>query len=141
PARLYRDGTEIKILPDRDGHRLDVDRAREDTLAAIEQANHGSVELHALPVVSQVTAADLEPLREQTQALISGPVVIRQADHQWEIEQKTLVDALVLPQPPDHKPPELRIERITPILESIAKEVYKAPRNAVLAWDQGVHVI
>jgi len=141
PARLYRDGTEIKILPDRDGHRLDVDRARKDTLAAIDQAHRGTVELHVLPVVSQVTKADLEPLREQTQTLISGPVTIRQGDQKWEIEQKTLIEALVLPQPPDHKPPELRMERITPILESIAKEVYKAPRNAVLGWDQGVYVI
>ncbi|HVL22564.1 MAG TPA: VanW family protein [Thermomicrobiales bacterium] len=140
-ARLYREGAEIKILADRDGRQLDVDRARQDTIAAVEEARRATVELTVQPVVSQVSTEDLEPLRAQTQTLISAPVVIRSGDHKWQIEQETLIEALVLPVPPEYTPPALTTDRIAPILEAIAKEMYAAPRNAVLGWDGGLYVV
>jgi vancomycin resistance protein YoaR len=140
-ARLYRSGAEIQILGDRDGRQLDIERARQDTIAAIEDARRSTVELTVQPVASQVSSEDLEPLRAQTQALISGPIVVRQGDHMWEIAQDTLIEALVLPQPPDNNPPELKTDRILPILDAIAQEMHSAPRNAVIGWDQGPYVV
>ena len=140
-ARLYRSGAEIHILEDRDGRKLDIDRARRDTIAAVHSARRQTVSLHATPVTSQIRAEDLEPLRQQTQTLISGPIDIRRGDHKWTIEQQTLIEALVLPQPPEHNPPTLRAERIQPILDAIAQEMYVAPRNAVLGWDEGLYIV
>jgi len=140
-ARLYRSGTEILVLEDRQGRKLDIDQARADTIAAVNAASRAEIELTVVPVTSQVTAADLEPLRVQAQTLISGAIDIRQGDNKWTIEQQTLIESLVLPQPPDHNPPELQAERLQPILDAISREMYRAPRNAVLGWDDGVYVV
>src|SRR5690606_2713821 len=70
-ARLYLSEGQVKVLANRDGRQLDIEQAVHDTISAIQTASHASVTLHTVPVVSQITAADLEPLQQQAEILVS----------------------------------------------------------------------
>ena len=140
-ARLYLSGTTVEILPNRDGRQLNIEQAMADTTNIIESGTRGTVMLHDVTVVSQVTQEDLEPLRQKAQTMISSPIAIQNGSSTWTVGTDMLVDALVLPQESDNLEPYLDRETLTAGLQVIADEVYASPQNAVLTWDNGLQVL
>lgn len=140
-ARLYRSGTSVEILPNRDGRQLNIDQAVADTTNIIESASRGTVTLQDVTVVSQITVDGLEPLRQLAQTMISAPVTIQDGSSTWTVGTDMLIDALVLPPEGELTEPYLDKDNLAAGLQVIADEVYAAPQNAVLGWNGGVEVI
>src|SRR5690606_35989256 len=92
-ARLYLSGGKVEILPNRDGRQLNIEQAIHDTVNIVESAKRGTVSLRAVSVVSQVTAEDLEPMRELAQTMISAPVSIQDGASTWTVGTDMLLDA------------------------------------------------
>lgn len=136
-ARLYLSGNTIEILADRNGRKLDVEKAASDTVNAVESAERTTVVLNAVPVISSVTAADLEPVREQTQRLIAEPISVTRGDAVWTVNTDMLIDALVFPMEGEDPTPYLDPDRLSSGLQNIADEMYRPPQNAVVGWDGG----
>ncbi len=140
-ARLYRSGTTVEILPNRDGRQLNIDRAMADTTNIIESSARGTVTLQDVTVVSQITVDDLEPLRQHAQTMISAPITIQDGSSTWTVGTDMLIDALVLPAEGELTEPYLDENSLGAGLQVIADEVYAAPQNAVLGWNGGLEVI
>jgi vancomycin resistance protein YoaR len=140
-ARLYLSGTNVEILPNRDGRQLNIEQAIADTRNIIESARRGTVTLRDQAVVSQVTTADLEPHRVAAQTMISGPILIQDGSSTWTVGTDMLVDALVLPAEGELTEPYLDPTVLSAGVQVIADEVYQAPKNAVLTWNGGVDVL
>lgn len=140
-ARLYLSGGKVEILPNRDGRQLNIEQAIHDTVNIVESAKRGTVSLRAVSVVSQVTAEDLEPMRELAQTMISAPVSIQDGASTWTVGTDMLLDALVLPPEGELSEPYLDPEVLASGLQVIADEVYRAPKNAVLTWNGGLDVL
>ncbi len=140
-ARLYRSGTAVEILPNRDGRQLNIDRAMADTANIIESSARGTVTLQDVTVVSQITVDDLEPLRQLAQTMISAPITIQDGSSTWTVGTDMLIDALVLPAEGELTEPYLDEGSLSAGLQVIADEVYAAPQNAVLGWNGGLEVI
>lgn len=140
-ARLYLSEGTVRVLDDRDGRQLDVESAMQATHAAVLAATRTSIELETLPVVSQVTSADLEPLREQAETLISDAIRIVSGDTRWTVPKEMLTSALVLPPEGEVSPPYLDEEMLAGAMQDIADEMYTPPVNAVVGWDGGVYAV
>lgn len=140
-ARLYLSGTTVEILPNRDGRQLNIEQAMADTTNVIESGTRGTVTLRDVTVVSPVTKEALEPLRQKAQTMISAPISIQDGSATWTVGTDMLIDALVLPQGGDDLEPYLDRETLAAGLQVIADEVYAAPQNAVLTWDNGLQVV
>lgn len=140
-ARLYRSGTSVEILPNRDGRQLNIEQAIADTTNIIESSARGTVTLQDVTVVSQITVEDLEPLRQRAQTMISAPVLIQDGSSTWTVGTDMLIDALVLPAEGELTEPYLDENSLSAGLQVIADEVYAAPQNAVLGWNGGLEVI
>jgi vancomycin resistance protein YoaR len=140
-ARLYRSGTTIEILPNRDGRQLNIDQAVMDTTNVIESAKRGTVTLRAVPVVSQITVEALEPHRVAAQTMISAPISVQNGSSTWSVGTDMLIDALVLPPEGELVAPYLDTKVLSAGLQVIADEVYQAPKNAVLTWTTGLEVL
>lgn len=140
-ARLYLSGSSVEILPNRDGQQLNMEQAVIDTENVVETAKRGTVTLRAVPVVSQITVEDLEPLREAAQTMISAPVSIQDGATTWTVGTDMLLDALVLPPEGELVDPYLDTGVLSAGLQVIADEVYLAPQNAVLTWTNGLEVL
>lgn len=140
-ARLYfSDGT-VKLLDNRDGRQLDIDRAVAITRTAIPAATRTRVELETLPVVSQVTSDDLASVHQQAQTLISDTIRIVSGDTRWTVPKEMLINALVLPEEGEISPPYLDQEMLAGAMGDIADEMYTPPVNAVVGWDGGVFAV
>ena len=140
-ARLYISEGQVKILTNRDGRQLDIEQAVHDTASAIQTASPASVELHTVPVVSQITTADLEPLQEQAEILISNSVSVTSGGTRWDIPREMLMEVLVLPEEGATTSPTLDAESLATGLQGIADDVYVAPVNAIVGWDGGVYAV
>ncbi len=141
-ARLYMSEGEIRILEDRDGRQLDIDQAMQDVTSAVESAEFAEISLTTQPVVSQVTVADLEQMKVDTETLISDSVSVTSGSTRWTIPRDMLVEVLTFPPVEESLvPPWLDAERLATGLQGIADEMYRAPQNAVLGWNDGLEVI
>ncbi|HEV2072581.1 MAG TPA: VanW family protein [Thermomicrobiales bacterium] len=140
-AQLYLSGDEIKILKNRDGRQLDIERAVQDTVAAVQSARRSTVSLTTVPVVSPITVADLEPVRVQTEILISDGVTVQYGNTRWNVPREMLIESLTFPDEGDPTAPWLDAGMIAAGLQGIADEMYAAPVNAVVGWDSGVYAV
>lgn len=140
-ARLELTDSGVEIIPNVDGQRLDIDAAERNARNQIETAVRGTISLTTVPVVSQVTAADYEPLKAAANTLISAPVFVSLGDSSWTVDEETLRSALRLPAAGQLDAPTLDRETIGAGLSSVADAVYTDPVNAVFGWDNGLYLI
>lgn len=140
-ASLYLDGDQVRIQPNEDGRKLDIEAAANATRRIIQSAKRGQVELTAKAVVSQITAEMLEPKRELAQTMINGGVDINTGDDVWRITQATLRSALVLPERGVLTDPTFDERVIGEEFTEMAEAVKSSPKNATLGWDDGLTVI
>ncbi|HEV2066824.1 MAG TPA: VanW family protein [Thermomicrobiales bacterium] len=137
-ARLVRRGSEIQILADQTGSKLDIDQARADIQAAVQHPTPSEIALGTLDIPPDVTSSDLEGAKEDAVVLVSDPVVIELDEMSWELTSNDLTAALMIPKDGDAK---LDTSTFTPILTNFADEARREPTNAVLGWDGGLYVV
>lgn len=140
-ASLYLDGDQVRIQPNEDGRALDIDAAAIATRRSVQSATRGTVQLSAQPVVSQITADMLAPKRDLAQTMISGRVDIDSGDDVWSVQQSTLRNALVLPEPGVLIDPTFDEKVIGDSLAEMATAVATESKDAVLGWDDGLIVV
>lgn len=140
-ALLYLDEDQVRIRPNEDGRALDIEAAAAATARIVQRAQRGTVELTAMPVVSQITAERLEPKRILAQTMINAPVHMDTGDEEWTVSQSTLRAALVLPTEGVLTDPTLDENVIGQSLTEMATATYKEPTNAVLGWEESLVVI
>lgn len=140
-ARLYFSEGEVKILENRDGRQLNIEQAVQDTTVAIRKATRGTVMLQTESVVSQTTSADLEPLREQTELLISAAVSVHHEDTRWNVPREMLIEALTFPEEGGLEPPWIDAASLATGLQGIADEMYAKPVSAIVGWNDGLYVV
>lgn len=140
-AMLYLDGDIVRVQPNKDGRALDIEAAVEATRTAVKAAERQVVPLSAQPVVSQITAAMLEPKRALAQTMIGGPVRINSGDSNWTISQSTLRAALVLPERGVLADPGFDENVLAQSLAEMETAVKVTPKDAVLGWNDGLTVV
>lgn len=140
-ARLYLQDVDVKIMPNQDGRKLDMESALAETGRIVQSARRGTVTLQALPVVSQITVDDLAPEQERAQTMISSPVTLTLGSDTWTVTPDMLRSSLVLPQEGELVPSTLSVEVLSEGLQEIAQAVYRDPTNAVFGWDHGLWVL
>ncbi|HWV24664.1 MAG TPA: VanW family protein [Thermomicrobiales bacterium] len=140
-ARIYLSEGSVRVLDNRDGRQLDVDSAVQETRAAIPAATRSTVELTTLPVISQITSDDLEPIRQQAETLISSALTIVAGDTRWTVPTDMLIHALVLPEEGELSAPYLDQDALAEGMQDIVDEMYTPPVNAVVGWDDGPYAV
>jgi vancomycin resistance protein YoaR len=134
-------GTEITITPERTGRTLDVTAAREQTLKGMVDLEPITVMLRVSIDPAAVTAEDLEPSRAEAARLISGGVTLRYRDDTWEVDRDALARSIMIPADIVNARPELDPATLAIILQPIADELYRAPVNAEIGWNNGVYAV
>ncbi len=137
-ARLVRSGSEIDILADATGRALDLDAARNETIAAVLTGRTSTIALKTSPIPPDVTAAALEGAREDAVILVSEPVIFTFGDIAYDIDTEELTGALTIDR--DGKA-ALNLEKLQGRLDHIAVDVLTPAENAKLGWDDGIYVI
>jgi vancomycin resistance protein YoaR len=137
-ARLVRRGGEIEILEDATGRTLDLDRAREDTITAVNTGRTSTVALQTLPVPPDVTAADLEGAKGDAVLLVGEPVVFTLGDASYDFDIEELTGALVIDR--DGKA-SLDLAKLEERFQAIATDVLTPPQNVMLGWDDGLFLV
>jgi vancomycin resistance protein YoaR len=98
-AALVRRGVRIKVVPERDGIRLDRDAAAEvvvRTLGRMEQISDST----ALPIrvaAPRVTRDDLREVAERARIALSAPIVVRAAGRSFRMPRWRIAELLSLP--------------------------------------------
>ncbi|MEJ7902140.1 MAG: peptidoglycan binding domain-containing protein, partial [Thermomicrobiales bacterium] len=137
-ARLVRRGSEIDILADATGRALDLEAARNETIAAVLTGRTSTVALKSIPIPPDVTAADLEGAKEDAITLVGEPVIFTYGDISYDIDTEELTGALTIDR---DGTAVLNLEKLQGRLDDIAADVLTPAANAKLGWDDGVYVI
>ena len=140
-ASLYLDADQVRIKPNEDGRRLDLEAAAIATRRIVQGAVRGTVELTAESVTSQITQEMLEPKRELAQTMISGRIDINTGGDVWRIQQSKLRDALVLPEVGVLTDPTFDERIIGEELAEMAVATKRGSTDAILGWDDGLMVV
>lgn len=137
-ARLYKSGREIKVLPHREGRRLDIDAAREATERLVRQGQPVTIELSVAPIHPEVAADDLAAAGEEAARLVSEPVVFTYGDAEYVFDTDQLASALKIG---SDSSVALDVSALESRLAEIERDVSVAPKNVTLAWDGGLYVV
>ena len=137
-ARLVRRGSEIDILADATGRALDLEAARNETIAAVLTGRTSTVALKSIPIPPDVAAADLEGAKEDAITLVGEPVIFTYGDITYYIDTEELTGALTIDR---DGTAVLNLEKLQGRLDDIAADVLTPAANAKLGWDDGVYVI
>ena len=137
-ARLFRGNGEIKMIDSVEGRSLD----RETAVAALESivlgGAAGNVALTTAVVLPEVSSAALEQNKTQAITLIGDQVVLKHGELVYGISAEQLAQALVIDK---SSTPQIDASRLVERLDAIAADMYQAPANAMLGWDNGLYVV
>lgn len=129
----------VAIQPAVTGRVLDRARARDEIRAYLEaHVYHPASKPLALDVAStqpKVTDAELAPLRDQAQHLLSGPVAFTYGQQSWPIDPTVLQAGLAVAGSPLRL--TVRDGAFDPALATVQKSVDRAPRDAKVVIAQG----
>jgi len=137
-ARLVKRGADIEIVDDITGRALDLEAARQATIAAVLTGRTSTVALATTPVPPDVTAADLSGAREDAIRLVGEPVIFTYGDAAYDIDTEELTGALTID--PGGKA-SLNLDKLQERFDAIAADVLTPARNVMLGWDDGIYVI
>lgn len=140
-ARLVVEGTDVRVMAEEPGVRLDRDAAQRETLAGLRRATPVEVTLRGVPVPPSIAAADLQPARRTVATLLGADVTVTLAERSWTVSPDDLALALVMPDDPVLDRARIDPDALDEVLSPIAAEVNHPPQNATVAWDGGLYVI
>ncbi len=137
-AKLAREGTEITVIPDEEGRKLNVDTAVAEALEHLRSGDHSVIELSTDPVTPEVRADDLESAREDAWKLVGEPIVFTHNELDYPITPETLITALQID---DHNQASLDPTALHERIEAITQATRRSPTNVMLGWDSGPYVV
>lgn len=137
-ARLVVNGEQIAIRQGTDGAQVDRVAARRAVFNAIEQMIPLDATVPTRPVPPAVAPADLERARAAADTMLAGPVTISSDAGTWGVKPADLAHALVVPPDPATLP-HFDLKKLRATLAPIAEMVDRSPRNATVAWDDGLY--
>ncbi len=140
-ATFGMEGTEITITPERTGRTLNISAAREATLSAMVDLQPITVMLRVAIDPVTVTTEDLEPSRAEAALLVSGGVTLHYQENIWEVDRDALARSIIIPNDVVNARPVLDPGTLAIILQPIADELYRAPVDAEIGWNNGVYAI
>jgi vancomycin resistance protein YoaR len=127
----------LTIVPDRAGRGLDPDGSQAAFLARFATLSTAPVELPVVGVPAAITAADLEAVRVEANALVASPLTLRIGERSWTVEGALLRASLVYRRAPDDElEPGLRAEQLRPFLGEIAATIATPATDAWIAQDE-----
>lgn len=133
-ATFGMDGTDITITPETTGRVLNTDQAHTDTLSALASLSPATVMLRVTVKPAEVTAADLEPSRNEAALLVSHKVTVRHGDTRWTIDRDALARAIVVPKDTVSGRPYLDPGTMVIIVQHIADSLNTPATNATIGW-------
>ncbi len=96
-AAIVLHGLEPRIVPERDGWKLDRGAAAKRIAAALTGFEPGPVALPVRVERPSVAAADLRPVAHEVRTALSAPVRFRWQDVRWLVSPRQLAGFLLLP--------------------------------------------
>lgn len=138
-AHLVVNAAQAEIVPELAGRRLDYATVRAAVLATITELTSAEITLATQPVAPHVTGAQLDNVRAAVAAIVGAPVVITFGDQHWTVTPEELSEALVVPVALPGARPTLDRGILAARLAPIAEEINYPPRDATLAWDDGLY--
>ncbi len=137
-ARLYKSGSEVKVLAHSVGRELDTASAKETVLREIRDGKPVTIELEVKEVQPRVLAADLQAAKAAASRLVAEPVVFTLSDAEYVFDTDALSSALVIG---PESAVSLDASRLDERISAIEQDVAEAPKNVTLGWDNGVYVV
>jgi len=122
------------------GKRLDVNT----TAIAIYQALYGghTTKLSMSSVPYQLTAADLAPARRRLDTLLAGPITLKLDGRTWTIPVATLGSWAIIAEDRRTRIATVALDEsaVTTWMGGLSPQVYRAPADGQITWDNGVKV-
>jgi vancomycin resistance protein YoaR len=137
-ARLVRNGAQVDIRDHVAGRRLNIERARTATIAAVSTGRTSTIELATTTLAADVTTSQLAGAREAALLLISEPIFFTYGNDIFPVDSETLTAALAIDR---DGTASLLATRIGDRLDAIERAVSTSPRNVKLGWDDGLYVV
>jgi vancomycin resistance protein YoaR len=127
----------FELTTARAGRRLEQE---ESVRLLVEAAQTGEPTVD-LPIstLEPVTTDEMRlGAKTKAEAIVAAPVLLRYAERSWTVDRPTLGDLLVFSGGPG-VPIEVRLDgdKLRPLLEQIAGELYQEPADAGLTWSNG----
>jgi vancomycin resistance protein YoaR len=126
----------VGISPDHDGYRLDLDRTKRLITAALLNPSGDVVTLRIDTIPPTTRIADLQAARDQTRALLAGPVEVSAGDRHWTLGVDQIQQSLVLPDSTANGASEgVRADPklVEEFVDRIAADIDRPARDAALA--------
>ncbi len=137
-ARLVRNGAQVDIRDHVAGRRLNIERARTATIAAVSTGRTSTIELATTTLAADVTTSQLAGAREAALLLIGEPIFFTYGNDIFPVDSETLTAALAIDR---DGTASLLATRIGDRLDAIERAVSTSPRNVKLGWDDGLYVV
>lgn len=137
-ARLVRNGAQVDIRDHVAGRRLNIERARTATIAAVSTGRTSTIEFATTTLAADVTTSQLAGAREAALLLISEPIFFTYGNDIFPVDSETLTAALAIDR---DGTASLLATRIGDRLDAIERAVSTSPRNVKLGWDDGLYVV
>jgi vancomycin resistance protein YoaR len=129
---------EIEILPDRPGRKLDLATAESAVASTIAQGRHRTIRLESSEIPPAVTARMLAGAEASAIQLISAPVYFTHEGETYPVDTDHLANALIIDGDASSR---LDAGLIADRVDAIVAAVRQSPRNVMLGWDAGLHVV
>lgn len=135
-AAFADDNGALALVPDRDGRGIEPAASTARFRERLARLSSAPVELALVPIVADITAADLEGIRPEASALVGTPVTLRSGSRQWPVGPDLLRAALVYGRAADGQlEPGLRAGPLRPFLDWLAGEIATPAADARIAPD------
>ena len=143
PVNAALDGTgpAMTIVPDQPGRQVDFTEAGEIAVAAARTLDPVSTELPTADVTAAITAEQLAATKDRVLRLTQEPLTLTAGRDSWTIASADLTQALVMPDDVVADDPWLDPWAIGQLVDPVVDALWKAPTDAVLAWDDGLYAM
>lgn len=137
-ARLYRKQGDIQMIDSVEGREMNRDLALAAIEKAVSRAVYDEIDLQTDTVTPEVTSEKLEPNKSDAITLIGDDVLLTYGDLEYYITAEQLAQALIID---NTSTPTIDTGRLADRLDAIEADMYIAPQNVMLGWDDGLYVV
>jgi vancomycin resistance protein YoaR len=135
---------DVEIASDHDGYHLDVDKTKRLITTALLNPSTDAITLPVDTIAPATRTTDLQLARDETRALLAGPVEVAAGDRRWTLTVAQIQQALILPDPTAADASRLVREDsnlVEQFVNQIAADVDRPSRNAALVLDGANYVV
>ena len=130
---LTREGA-VEFVEGQAGRKLLVDGTRRRLEAALTRPDVTFVELAVEEMPPKIGTEDLAAARAQAETLVSGPIILKHAEAEWQLGPSTLVTMAEVTAADGVR---LNREAVRTWATKLAKDVEQEPQSARFSWSNG----